>query len=50
MDMTKSASGTCYAKFFLHPVGFVGHIVHFGASVRKMSMHYFLSRVGPVRI
>jgi hypothetical protein len=43
--MTKSASGHV-TPFFLHPVGFVGHIVHFGASVHEMSMHYFSSSGG----
>jgi hypothetical protein len=44
----KKHVGMCYAEHLLLPsVGFVGHIVHFGASIRKMSMHYFTCSGGP---
>jgi hypothetical protein len=46
--------GTRYAELvFLHPVGYVGHAVHFGASGGGGAKHQlvvFLARVGPVRI
>jgi hypothetical protein len=47
----KTARGHVTPKFcFLHPVGYAGHVVHSGASGRKMSMHTFCCTVGNIWI
>jgi hypothetical protein len=43
----KKCAETCYAELaFLHKVGYIGHIVHFGESGRETSVHYFSCPVG----
>jgi hypothetical protein len=38
----KKCDATRYSKLvFLDPMGYVGHVVHFGASGRETVRHYF---------
>jgi hypothetical protein len=44
----KTRSGTHYTELvFLHPVGYVGHVVHSGASGAQNMKYYFLCSGGP---
>jgi hypothetical protein len=47
----KMRTGTRYIELvFLHPLGYVGHVVHSGARGTKCLCTIFHARVGPVRI
>jgi hypothetical protein len=43
----KKLARTRYVELrFLHPVGSVGHVVHYGVSGHEILMHYFLCSGG----